>query len=116
MMLKISVSILFARIVVKRWQLIVIYTTVFISCVSASAAFFYCLFRCGPNLDHYALRQLSNLCTPRKLDRFFAYQHAAFAFSTDCVFVLLPIPLLWNTNMNRKSKISIGFILSLATL
>ena len=116
MMLKISVSILFARIVVKRWQLIVIYTTVAISCISASASFFYCLFRCGLDLDQYVLRQLSNLCTPRGLDRFFAYQHAAFAFSTDCVFVVLPIPVLWNTNMSRKSKFSIGFILSLAAL
>ncbi|KAF9734730.1 integral membrane family protein [Paraphaeosphaeria minitans] len=116
MMLKISVGILFARIVVQRWQLVVIYTTIVISCISASASFFYCLFRCGPDLDEYVMRQLSYLCTPRGLDRFFAYQHAAFAFSTDCVFVLLPIPLLWNTNMSRKSKFSIGFILSLATL
>ncbi|OAG04040.1 uncharacterized protein CC84DRAFT_1057982, partial [Paraphaeosphaeria sporulosa] len=116
MMLKISVGILFARIVVQRWQLVVIYTTVAISCISASASFFYCLFRCGPDLDEYVTRQLNSLCTPRVLDRFFAYQHAAFAFSTDCVFVLLPIPLLWNTNMSRKAKFSIGFILSLATL
>ncbi|KAF2437906.1 hypothetical protein P171DRAFT_526671 [Karstenula rhodostoma CBS 690.94] len=116
MMLKVSVSILFARIVVKRWQLVVIYTTVAISCISAAASFFYCLFRCGPDLDEYVVQQLSSLCTPRVLDRVFAYQHAAFAFSTDCVFVLLPIPLLWNTNMSRKSKCSMGFILSLATL
>ncbi|KAF1980028.1 hypothetical protein BU23DRAFT_521907 [Bimuria novae-zelandiae CBS 107.79] len=116
MMLKISVAIFFARIVVKRWHFTVIYATVTISCVSATAAFFYCLFRCGANLDLYVLRQMGNLCTPRGLDRFFAYQHAAFAFFTDCVFVLLPIPVLWNTNMSRRSKFSVGFILSLAAL
>ena len=116
MVLKISIGIFFARIMVKRWQFIVVYTTVAISCLSATAALFYCLFRCGPDLDQYVVRQLFNACTPRGLDRFFAYEHASFTLLTDCVFVLLPIALLWNTSMRIEAKFSVGFILSLATL
>ena len=116
MVLKISLGIFFARIMVKRWQLIVVYTIVTISSVSSTSAFFYCLLRCGPDMDQYVLRQLQNVCTPRGLDRFFAYQQATFTLLTDCVFVLLPIPLLWSTNMRIEAKLLVGFILSLAAL
>ncbi|KAL5445582.1 hypothetical protein PMIN06_008022 [Paraphaeosphaeria minitans] len=78
MMLKISVGILFARIVVQRWQLVVIYTTIVISCISASASFFYCLFRCGPDLDEPAcgLRFLNGLRFRVAADSFaLEYQH-----------------------------------------
>jgi len=116
MVLKISLAIFFARIVVKRWQLKLIHSTVAISCISGTATFFYVLFRCGSDLNAYAIQQLHHKCTSQPLDRFFAFQHAAFAFTTDCVFAFLPIPLLWNTNMTRRAKCSIGLILSLATL
>lgn len=112
--MKISVGIFFIRIVVKRWQRILIYTTLVVAGISSAGSFFYVLFRCGPDMDQYVLRQLNDKCTPRNLDRFFAFQHASFAFLTDCIFVLLPIAILWNSNMSRRSKLSVGFILSLA--
>lgn len=39
---------------------------------------------------------------------------ATFSTLTDLVFVVLPILVLWNSNMDRKSKFSVGFILCLA--
>lgn len=39
---------------------------------------------------------------------------AAFSTITDLVFVVLPIVVLWNANMDRRSKFSVGFILCLA--
>ena len=116
LMLKISLGIFFFRIVIKRWQIITIYLTVAISCVSGIASFFYLLFRCGPDLDQVVDRQLAGQCTSRNLDRFFAYQHAAVTFSTDCIFLVLPIPILWHTNMSRRSKVSVGLILSFAAM
>lgn len=44
-----------------------------------------------------------------------AYQQASITTLTDLVFVVLPIFVLWNANMSRRSKISVGLILSLAT-
>ena len=116
LILKISLGLFFARIIAKRWQLHVIYVTLTVTALSSVSALFYCIFRCGADLDNYALRQLVNECTPRGLDRFFAYQHAAFSFLTDCVFATLPIQILWNVQMERQWKIYIGFILSLAAL
>lgn len=39
---------------------------------------------------------------------------ATFSTLTDLVFVILPIVVLWNANMGRRAKLSVGFILCLA--
>ena len=114
MTVKISLGIFFARIVVASWHLMLIYVTIGVNIFSSAAAFFYCIFRCGPNVDRYVLQQLKNQCTSRGLDRFMAYQSATFSTLTDLVFVVLPIVVLWNANMDRRSKLSVGFILCLA--
>jgi hypothetical protein len=116
MMLKISLGIFFARIVVQQWQVRLIYITISINIFSSIAAFFYCLFRCGPNINNYVMQQLTLQCTPRPLDRFMAYQAAGITTLTDIVFVTLPIFILWNANMDRRTKLSVGFILCLAAL
>ncbi|KAF1954760.1 hypothetical protein CC80DRAFT_115359 [Byssothecium circinans] len=114
--LKISLAIFFMRIVVEQWHRALVYTTVAICAISSISAFFYAIFRCGPDVAHYASLQLQNACMSRTVDRFFAYQQAAFAFLTDCVFVVLPVIFLWNANMERRSKVLVGLILSLATV
>ncbi|KAF2641903.1 hypothetical protein P280DRAFT_548514 [Massarina eburnea CBS 473.64] len=116
LVLKISLAIFFMRIVVEQWHRFLIYATISVSAISSLSAFFYAIFRCGPDVSHYASLQLQNKCTGRAPDRFVAYQQAAFAFLTDCIFVVLPIMLLWNANMQRRSKILVGLILTLATL
>ncbi|KAF2749559.1 hypothetical protein M011DRAFT_513691 [Sporormia fimetaria CBS 119925] len=114
MMLKTSVAIFFARIVIKPWQLWTIYITTGVNIISSAAAFFYALLRCGPDLDNYAFRQLQNKCMPRSVDRFFAFEQAAFTTITDCTFAILPVFILWNAHMSIRNKISVGLILSLA--
>ncbi|CAI6336545.1 unnamed protein product [Periconia digitata] len=114
--IKISLAIFFKRIVVKQRHVRIIYTTVALTTVSSTAAFFYAIFRCGPDINNYATSQLENQCMSRTADRFCAYQHAAIGLLTDCVFVILPVPLLWSLNMERRSKIMVGVILFAATL
>lgn len=116
MMLKISLGIFFARIVVARWQLMTIYVTVGVNMFSSIASFFYVIFRCGTDLDAYVYRQLYNNCTSRPLDRFFAFQQASFTTATDFVFIVLPVFILWNAKMGIRSKLTVGFILTLAAL
>ncbi|PVH99654.1 hypothetical protein DM02DRAFT_528532 [Periconia macrospinosa] len=113
---KISLGIFFMRIVVQAWHTKLIYTTIAIATVSSVTTFFYCIFRCGSNVSNYVVNQLKDKCMNRITDRFFAYQHAAVGLLTDCVFVMLPVSLLWKINMERRSKILAGVILSVATL
>lgn len=116
MVLKISLGIFFGRIVVVPWHLRIIYITVIVNVLSNASAFVYVLLRCGPDIDQYLFMQLQYKCTPRNLDNFFAYQQAALTTFTDLVFATLPVFILWNTNMDLRSKLSVGFILSLAGL
>ena len=116
MMLKISLGIFFARIVITPWQLTTIYITVSISILSSIASFLYVLFRCGTHLDAYVYMQLYNNCTSRALDRFFAFQQASFSAATDLVFIALPVFILWDAKMGIRSKLTVGFILTLAAL
>ncbi|CBX99474.1 hypothetical protein LEMA_P087130.1 [Plenodomus lingam JN3] len=116
MTLKISLGIFFARIVIKPWHFMLIYITVGVNIISSTASFFYVLFRCGTELNNYVLRQIQDKCTAQPLDLFMAYQSASFITLTDLIFLVLPLIILWNANMDRKSKISIGFILCLAAL
>ena len=116
MTLKISLGIFLARIVVKRSHLLIIYIAVAASTISSLASFFFVLFRCGPDVSKYLERTLNFQCTPGALDHFFAYSQATVTALTDCVFAALPVAILWNSNMDKRSKLSIGFIMSLATL
>ncbi|EDU43380.1 conserved hypothetical protein [Pyrenophora tritici-repentis Pt-1C-BFP] len=116
MIIKVSVCIFFARIVVKRAHFIIIYVTAGVNIGSSLTAFFYCLFRCGPDLSIYILNEFTNNCTSASTDLFMGYQQGAFSALTDIIFVILPVLLLWNAQMDLRSKLSIGFVLSLAAL
>jgi hypothetical protein len=74
MIVKISLAIFFARIIVRRNHFVLVYITVGVNVLSSISAFFYCFFRCGPSLDEYAINQLMDRCTPRAIDLFMAYQ------------------------------------------
>ncbi|KAF2740798.1 hypothetical protein EJ04DRAFT_518570 [Polyplosphaeria fusca] len=114
MVLKISLGIFFTRIVIRRSQLYVIYTAVTCSMISSILSFFYVLLRCGNVINDYVYQQLANNCTPRSADLFVAYQQASITTLTDCILAALPILILWDANMDIRSKLSVGFILSLA--
>ena len=72
--IKISVALYFARIVVEKWHFKYICTVVGINLMSSIAAFFFTIFRCGTNMDEYALKQVLEQCGTKNLDRFMAYQ------------------------------------------
>jgi fluoride ion exporter CrcB/FEX len=72
--IKISVGLYFARIVVEKWHFKFIYGVVGVNLVSSIAAFFYTIFRCGTNMDEYALQQIMGNCGALPLDTFMAYQ------------------------------------------
>lgn len=48
--------------------------------------------------------------------KFAAFFNSSVAVLTDVVFALLPIPMLWNVQMNWRIKMALGAILSLGVL
>lgn len=114
--LKISLGIFFNRIIVVHWHRYLIYGIVALSTLQSLANFFFIIFRCGPIPGHYLIMQLEGKCAPRWLNLLFLYMHAAVTTITDWVFAILPVCILWGTKMDIRSKLSVGFILTLGAL
>lgn len=113
--LKLSLGLFFLRVLLKRWQRNIVYVAMVSSVLINTFHCFFVVFSCGnPKLylEHTVLKQ----CVPKKIELGLAYEQAAVTTITDFVFALLPISLLWNAAMDRRSKLSVGLILSLGAL
>ena len=45
-----------------------------------------------------------------------SYTQAVINAISDWIYGLLPIALLWNANMNKRSKVSVGILLALGSM
>ncbi|OCK82007.1 hypothetical protein K432DRAFT_294167 [Lepidopterella palustris CBS 459.81] len=114
--MKVSFGIFFQRIIAKPWHRNLIYIIVAVSTVQSLANFFFIIFRCGPHPGHYLTMQLEGKCASRSVNLLFLYMHAAVTTVTDWIFALLPVFILWDSKMDIRTKISVGFILSLGAV
>jgi hypothetical protein len=110
--LKLSLGLFFLRVLIKKWQRKIVYATMLISTVINIYHCFFVLFSCG-NPRLYLENTLQRKCVRKSVEVGLAYEQATVTTLTDWVFALLPIPLLWNASMDLRSKLSVGFILSL---
>ncbi|KAF2431531.1 hypothetical protein EJ08DRAFT_587012, partial [Tothia fuscella] len=110
--LKISLGMFFLRVLLKKWQRRVVYVTMILSTIINLSYCFFVVFACG-NPKDYLENTILQKCINRKLEISFAYEQAAVTTVTDFIFAFLPIPMLWNASMDRRSKWSVGLILSL---
>jgi hypothetical protein len=112
--LKVSLGLFFLRIVQVKWQRKVIYGVIIMSTLVQSYHAFLLLFACG-NPKHYPEHMLLSKCIPKHIQVDLAYSQGAVTTLTDFIFALLPIPLLWNTTLDMRSKLSVAFVLILGT-
>ena len=115
---KISLGLFFLRITNAFWQRYVVYVAVFISTTFSITYMFFAIFQCGvpkSGLD-FALKKLSMQCIDVKVITGMGYAHAAVVAATDWTFAILPIPLLRESRMPLRDKISVGFVLTLGTM
>ncbi|RDI83214.1 hypothetical protein Vi05172_g6947 [Venturia inaequalis] len=115
MFLKISLGLFFLRVVSKKWQRKVVYATMFLSTIINIYHTVFVVFSCG-SPQHYLERMIQMKCVRKSVELGLAYEQAAVTTITDFVFALLPLPLLWNVSMDRRSKTLVGCILGLGTL
>lgn len=113
--LKISLGLFFLRVVQKKWQRQIVYGTMILSTIIQFYHTVFIIFSCG-NPTLYLEHMLSKKCVSKTIELGLAYEQAAVTTATDFVFALLPIPLLWTASLDRRSKLSVGFVLCLGTL
>lgn len=115
MFLKISLGLFFLRVIVKKWQRKIVYTTMVLSTIINIYHSIFIIFSCG-SPQHYLERKIQMKCVRKSVELALAFEQAAITTITDFVFALLPLPLLWNVSIDKRSKISVGCILGLGTL
>jgi hypothetical protein len=114
---KLSISAYFLRLSIKRYQRIVIYTTLSVVLVFSSMYFFFLLFQCTP-ISFFWTKYVhgQGSCLKSPILPAVTYAHCAMSALTDWSFGILPIFFVWKMQMNPRTKLSVILILSLGFL
>lgn len=114
--LKVACGLLLLRVLVRRWQVWIIYGGMAVSVLYGTIFFFLCLFQCGnPSQFHIRVLFGGSCMSPEVVDGT-SYAHSALICSVDLVFAVLPVALIWDTNMSRRSKMTVAGILGLGSV
>jgi hypothetical protein len=93
-----------------------LYTVSAMFCIMNLIALLYIIFQCTPVSYAWDTSTPGGKCNPAKYLADIYYATTAVNIATDWFCALLPVPLLWNVQLNRNAKISVGVILGLGAL
>lgn len=79
-------------------------------------AMLYIIFHCRPVQYAWDTTIKGGKCNPAQTLADIYYATTAVNIATDWFCALLPVPLLWNVQLNRNAKLSVGMILGLGAL
>jgi hypothetical protein len=116
-LIKASISIFLLQICVKRYQKIIIWTVLFATIVYSLVLILTLAFQCSPP-SYFWTKYLGEpgSCLAGFTISSLTYSHGALSILTDWTLGILPIFLVWNLNMNPRTKVSVAFILGLGAL
>ncbi|RDL30696.1 uncharacterized protein BP5553_10041 [Venustampulla echinocandica] len=111
--IKVSIGLFLLRFTSSKAYKILIYSILGFLAFYTIAGTASLMAQCTPFDAHFDFTIPGAVCYPVKVSQALAYTNAACGIFTDVVFALLPIPLLWKLQINRRVKTSIVGILSL---
>jgi hypothetical protein len=112
--LKLSLGIFFLRFLLSPWQRSLVYMAMIVSTLLNAFYLFWEIFNCG-NPRTSPARAAANKCPSKQVEFGVAIMQAAGNVATDIILTVMPVPLLWDTKMEWRVKVSVGFVLVLAT-
>ncbi|KAL9089752.1 MAG: hypothetical protein Q9165_005546 [Trypethelium subeluteriae] len=112
---KISLGTFLLRLVIRKWHTIFIYVFMTLSTVYGIVYFFFALFQCG-NPTKILENKLAGRCQPASVQLGMGYTHVTVQALVDWAFATLPVVIMWNANMNRRTKFSVAFVLMLGAV
>lgn len=114
--LKISLGLFFLRLLTQRWQRHIFYTILYISAIYGFFYFLVTIFQCG-NPSKLADTLLgSKKCAPNWFILSTGYLYGIVNIVADWTFTLIPIVILLDSDMDRRSKISVGIVMGFAAI
>jgi hypothetical protein len=120
-LVKLIVGFLLLRLCAgKRWQRIVLWTLVVVSSIYALFYVFIVVFQCLP-VQYYWHRYdpdhpVAGTCNDSHLATIPTYISFVISVVSDWVLALLPVSIVWNAKMDRRSKISVSCVLALGSM
>ncbi|KAF2276835.1 uncharacterized protein EI97DRAFT_417912 [Westerdykella ornata] len=101
---KLSIGWFLLRIAVKRAHAWAIYFSMLISVVVGVIFFFVTLFQCSPIPYFWRRYTLTGKCMSIEVIVALGYLYSAFSIISDFTFAILPVFLVWNLQLNTKTK------------
>lgn len=115
-LLKISLGLFFLRVLTKSWQ-----TFLFNVILGVSAAYglfyvFVTIFQCGDPTKLADSLTGSSKCLPSAFLLTVGYLYGVINVIADWTFVLIPITILVDSDLDRRSKISVSLVMGLGAI
>ncbi|EUC28518.1 hypothetical protein COCCADRAFT_30238 [Bipolaris zeicola 26-R-13] len=116
--LKVSLGLFFLRVLTKKWQKHVFHTVLTIGVVYGFFYFFIVLFQCGDprHIGDDFIQKSSDKCLPPALRMSAGYIYGIINVLADWTFVLIPISVLMDSDLDRRSKMSVGMVMALGAV
>jgi hypothetical protein len=105
------------QICVKKSQINIIRTVIIVFSLFTTYFLFLMIFQCHPISYFWAAAPVAGAsCISREIIADSTYAHGALSAAADWTLGILPIFLVWNLNMNPRTKISVALILALGAV
>ncbi|KAF2110656.1 hypothetical protein BDV96DRAFT_615180 [Lophiotrema nucula] len=114
--LKISLGIFYLRVAMQRWQTWVIKLLMVGTVLFGATYFLLVLLQCIPVSEFWKNHPASSKCIPKAPTLGITYALAAVNASADWVFGTLPFFIVWDLQMNLKTKLLVAGILTFAAI
>ncbi|KAH9904261.1 hypothetical protein F4778DRAFT_731815 [Xylariomycetidae sp. FL2044] len=113
---KISIGIFLLRLTVKQLHRLIIYVVVLLTVVAGLVFFFVTIFQCSPVSFFWTKTggDTNGSCLDAGIIAALTYLYSAISVICDFTFAILPIFMIWGLQMDRKTKIALIPILSMA--
>ncbi|KAL6707453.1 hypothetical protein ACN47E_004023 [Coniothyrium glycines] len=115
-LLKISLGLFFLRILTKRWQVRIFHAILGTSATYGLFYVFVTIFQCGDPAKVADSLLASPKCLPGPLLLTTGYLYGGLNVIADWTFVLIPISVLVDSNLDRRSKISVSIVMALGAV
>ncbi|KAF1833063.1 integral membrane protein [Decorospora gaudefroyi] len=117
-LLKVSLGLFFLRVLTKRWQTLIFHVILVISGTYGLFYVFVTVFQCGDptKLADSLLSLESPRCLPSAFLLTTGYLYGIMNILADWTFVLIPISVLVDSDLDRRSKISVSLVMALGAV
>lgn len=115
--LKLSISIFLLRITISRTHRMIIYTVIVTSSVYSAFFFFLFVLQCRPS-NYFWTRYTGGTgsCMDPKITVDATYAYSAVSCLADWTLGIVPVFIIWNLQMNPRTKLSVALILAVGAM